>query len=166
MERKGTLDWAFREEQYTFPASYLAPCWYAAYVCANHEIRVAEQLSCRSVEHFLPRYESTRCWKDRRVRSSLPLFPGYVFVRLALRDHLQVLRVPSPVRLVEFNRTPVPLPDGEIEVLRTGLAQGIYAEPRSYLAVGRHVRVARGPLEGMAGNLIKKEELGASRDLP
>jgi hypothetical protein len=28
--------------------------WYAVYTCANHEKRVADQLTERSVEHFLP----------------------------------------------------------------------------------------------------------------
>src|SRR5271157_5605311 len=79
---------------------YLEPHWYAAYTCANHEKRVALQLERRSLECFLPLYESVRRWKDRRVRLELPLFPGYVFVRLALRDRLQVLQVPGVARLV------------------------------------------------------------------
>ena len=129
----------FADDQAKFPACYFESHWYAVYVCANHENRVAEQFGYRSVEHFLPRYESLRRWKDRRIRLSLPLFPGYLFVRLALRDRLQVLRVPSVVRLVEFNGIPAPLPNGEIEILQRGLAQGIYAKPRPYLTVGREV---------------------------
>ena len=52
----------------------------------------------------------------------LPLFPGYVFVRLALCDRLRVLQIPSVVRLVGINGHPAPLPDDEIEALRNGLA--------------------------------------------
>src|SRR5437016_1067366 len=97
------------------------PRWFAAYTSANHEKRVALQVAQRSVEHFLPVYESLRQWKDRRMRVELPLFPGYVFVRLALRDRLRVLQVPGVVRLVGFNGVPSPLPDGEIESLRLAL---------------------------------------------
>ncbi len=68
------------------PLSYLQECWYAAYTCANHEKRVAEELTVREMQHFLPLYRSARRWRDRRVELELPLFPGYVFVRLALRD--------------------------------------------------------------------------------
>src|SRR6266852_464107 len=78
------------------------PHWYAAYTSANHEKRVAVQLKERAVENFLPLYESVRRWKDRRMKLQLPLFPGYVFVRLALRDRLRVLQIPSVVRLVGF----------------------------------------------------------------
>src|SRR5215469_17978008 len=84
--------------------------WYAAYTSANHEKRVAQQLTWRSVEHFLPVYESVRRWKDRRVPLQLPLFPGYVFVRLALRDRLRVLAVPGVARVVGFDGRPTVVP--------------------------------------------------------
>jgi transcription antitermination factor NusG len=130
--------------------------WYAAYTRANHEKRVAEQLGVRSVEHFVPLYDSTRRWKDRKVRLQLPLFPGYVFVRLALRDRLRVLQVPGLARLVGFNGLPCALPDSEIEALKAGLASGVRAEPHPYLTVGRRVRVKAGPLAGMEGVLTRK----------
>lgn len=94
-----------------------------------------------------------RRWKDRRVRLQLPLFPGYVFVRLALRDHLKVLQVPSVVRLVGFGRMPTPLADEEIESLRRALTGGLRAEPHPYLKVGRRVRIVTGPLAGREGIL-------------
>src|SRR5437879_4480246 len=105
------------------PVSFLEPHWYATYTCAQHEKRVAAELGMREVEHFLPLYSSVRRWKDRRVQLELPLFPGYVFVRLALRDRLRVLQIPSVVRLVGFSGHPTPLPDSEIETLRSGLSE-------------------------------------------
>jgi transcription antitermination factor NusG len=129
--------------------------WYAAYTCANHEKRVAEQLSARPVERFLPLYASVRRWKDRRVELQLPLFPGCVFVRIALRDRLQDLEIPSVARLVGFNGTPTPLPEAEIEALKAGLEGGVRAMPHPYLKVGRRVRVRGGPLAGMAGILVR-----------
>lgn len=134
------------------------PLWYAAYTSANHEKRVAEQLRVRSVEHFVPLYESVRRWKDRKVRLQLPLFPGYVFVRLPLRDRLRVLQVPGVARFVAFNGQPAALSDREIETLRTSLAVQLCAEPHPYLTVGHRVRVKCGPLEGTEGILIRKKK--------
>lgn len=139
------------------PFDNLRPCWYAACTCANHEKCVAEQLSTRSVEHFLPLYESVRRWKDRRVHLRLPLFPGYVFVRLALRDRLRVLQIPSVARLVSFNGAPAALPDAEIETLKAGLERGVQAVPHPYLKVGRRVRITAGPLEGLEGIMLRKK---------
>jgi transcription antitermination factor NusG len=132
--------------------------WYAAYTCANHEKRVAEQLAERSVEHFLPLYESVRRWKDRQMRLKLPLFPGYVFVRFALRDRLRVLQIPSVANLVSFNGTPAVLPESEIEALKRSLEHGVQAVPHPYLKAGKRVRITAGPLEGLEGILIRKKK--------
>src|SRR5467141_1677563 len=83
------------------------PHWYAVHTCANHEKRVASHLVEREVEHFLPLYHSVRRWSDRCVELDLPFFPGYVFVRLELRDKLRVLQIPFVVRLVGFGGLPV-----------------------------------------------------------
>ncbi len=131
--------------------------WYAVYTAARHEKRVAEQLERRRVECFLPLYEAVHRWKDRRARVTLPLFPSYVFVRIALPDRLQVLQVPSVVRLVSFQGEPTPLPDSEIEVLRRGLAQ-THAMPHPYLKVGRRVRIKSGPFQGMEGILKRRKD--------
>ena len=135
------------------PLSFSEPHWYAAYTSANHERRVAENFAARSVEHFLPLYASLRRWKDRRVKLELPLFPGYVFVRLALRDRLKALQVPSVVRLVGFKGAPVALAEEEVESLRRTLAEGVRAEPHPFLRVGRRVRITAGPLAGREGIL-------------
>jgi transcription antitermination factor NusG len=131
--------------------------WYAAYTCAQHEKRVAAELGVREVEHFLPLYNSVRRWKDRRVSLELPLFPGYVFVRLALHDRLRVLQIPSIVRLVGFNGLPTALPNEEIEILRSGLCESLCAEPHPFLTVGRRVRIVGGPFAGLEGVLKKRK---------
>lgn len=136
---------------------YLEPHWYAAYTCANHEKQVAAQLSESGVEHFLPLYHTVRRWKDRRMHLDLPLFPGYVFVRLPLRERLRVLRVPSVVHLVGFAGLPTALPEEEIETLRTGLVGAACAQPHPFLTVGRRVRILNGPLAGMEGILQRRK---------
>jgi transcription antitermination factor NusG len=133
--------------------------WYAAQTCANHEKRVQEQLLQRTVDAYVPVYASVRRWKDRRVKLQLPLFPGYVFVRLALRDRLQVLQTPSVVRLVGFGGQPAALPDREIDALRQGLAREMHLEPHPYLKVGQRVRVTAGPLEGLVGILVRRKNV-------
>src|SRR5258706_12826423 len=140
---------SFEREIAHLPPEFYERRWYAAYTCAQHEKRVAEQLTQRSLENFLPQYGSVRRWKDRRVQLELPLFPGYVFVRLALRERLRVLQIPSLVRLVGFNGQPTALPDTEIEIMRSGLSQSLRAEPHPFLTVGRHVRITVGPFAGL-----------------
>lgn len=137
------------------------PHWFAAYTSANHEKRVAERLEVRGVDHFLPVYHARHDWKDRRVTVHLPLFPGYVFVRLPLRQRLRVLEISGVARLVGFGGKPAPLPEIEIERLRIGLASGTPAQPCPYLSAGRRVRIVAGPLTGLSGILLRQK--GKSR---
>ncbi len=136
----------------------LVPRWYAAYTWARHEKSVAKQLQERRVESFLPLYRSWHRWKDRRQQVELPLFPSYVFVRMTLRERLRVLELPGVAALVTFQGRPAPLPELEIEALRRGLEQEVYAEPHPYLRVGHKVRVRGGPLAGTEGILLRKKD--------
>ena len=136
----------------------LEPHWYAAYTSANHEKRVAEQARRRSLEHFLPLYESVRRWKDRRVRLELPLFPGYVFFRLDLRDKLRVLEIPGVAKLVGFDGRPTSVPDEDIKAVRSCLDGGHAMQPYRYVQRGQRVRVLRGPLAGLTGIVLRQKK--------
>lgn len=133
-------------------------CWYAACTRSRHEKSVARQLEERRIDSFLPLYRSVRRWKDRRKELDLVLFPGYVFVRMHWKDRLHVLQLPSVFRFVTFNGLPAALPNDELEALRKGLAQGVYAESHPYLKVGTRVRVRYGPLAGARGILVRRKE--------
>jgi len=132
--------------------------WYALYTCPRHEKCVAQQIEQRSIACFLPLYRSVRRWKDRRKELELALFPGYIFVHLALPDRLRVLQLPSAVRLVSFNGQPAVMPEAEIEQLRQRLARGGCVEPHPYLRVGRRVRVCGGPMQGLEGIIVRRKD--------
>jgi transcription antitermination factor NusG len=152
LEQEQSAAVMLNQEQAMSPAH-----WYAAYTCAQHEKHVAAELLARDVEHFLPLYSSVRRWKDRRVQLELPLFPGYIFVRLALCDRLRVVQIPSVVRLVGFGGFPIALPDAEIEILQSGFSRSLGAEPHPFLTVGRRVRITGGPFAGLEGVLKRKK---------
>lgn len=135
---------------------YTEQHWYAGCTASRHEKRVAEQLQERGVQHFLPLYETIHRWQNGRHRVQLPLFPGYVFVRLALRDRLQAMQIPGFVRLVGFSSTPAPLPDAEIDALQQAFVLGVQAQPYPYLTAGRKVEIVRGPLQGISGVLLRR----------
>lgn len=139
------------------PTAFVEPRWYAVYTSANHERRVAEQFAARGIAHFLPQYESIRKWKDRKVRLQLPLFPGYIFVQIALANRLGVLQVPGVARLVSFRGQPAPVPEADVARVREFLSRGFRAEPHRFLSVGRRVQVKAGPLVGMEGIVVRRK---------
>lgn len=133
------------------------PQWYAIYTRSRHEKHVRKQCDLRSIESFLPLYEAVHRWKDRRMRVHVPLFPGYVFVRIPLNSRRDVLQIPGVVCLVGFNGQPRALHEEEIETLQKGLSSGICATPHPYLTTGRRVRIKTGPLAGLEGLLLRRK---------
>ena len=131
--------------------------WYAGYTSARHEKKVAQQLQLREIEHFLPLYETVRRWNNGRHCVQMPLFPSYVFVRIALQERLRVLQIPGFVRLVGFSGLPYPLPSTEIDAMREALMAGVVAEPYPYLTAGSRVEIVSGPLQGVRGILLRRQ---------
>ena len=123
--------------------------WYAAYTCARHEKHVSRQLQDCAIESFLPTCHSVRRWKDRRKEIELPL---------ANDDRIRVPQIPGVVRFVSFSGKPARLENSEIESLRSGVVNGIQAEPHPFLKVGERVRVKHGPLAGTEGILLRKKD--------
>lgn len=131
--------------------------WFATYTCSCQEKRVAQRLSARGIESFLPLYRTASRWKNGlRVALDRPLFPGYVFVKIDRRERVRVLDLPGVHSLVGAGREPIPLAEGEIETLRRGI-HFLNAEPHPFLNVGARARVCRGPLEGVEGVIIRKK---------
>ena len=133
------------------------PCWYVASTMSRHEKQVAAQFKGRGIDYYLPLYEEVHRWKDRRTTVSLPLFPGYIFVRIPLVERLRVQVIPSVLRLVGFGGPPVALDESELNRLRAGLEMS-KAEPHPFLKVGQRVRVRNGALTGMEGILEKHKD--------
>lgn len=135
------------------------PAWWAVYTQHQHEKTVAEMLSGKGFEVFLPLHESTRRWKDRQKVLSLPLFPGYVFVRGILSRRLQVVTTPGIHMILSRGEQIEVVPESEIEAIRRAVQGSCRMEPHPFLKVGERVRVTRGSLEGVEGILIRKKNL-------
>lgn len=132
--------------------------WFAVYTTCRHEKRIAQHLSQREIEHFLPLYRSDRKWRDgSKVTLELPLFPSYIFVRIKRSERVSVLSVPGALAVVGgTGGEPAPLPDSAIEALRAGL-QEHRIEPHPLLRVGQSARIRSGPFAGMEGVVMRKK---------
>jgi transcription antitermination factor NusG len=131
--------------------------WFAAITFPRHEKRVEQHLSSRGVEHYLPVYRSRRKWRNGlKVVLDLPLFAGYIFVRIKRTDRVRVLEVPGVLGIVGGTAGQMaPLPEADVEALRSGLHMR-QAEPHPLLMVGQRVRIRSGALAGMEGIVVRK----------
>jgi transcription antitermination factor NusG len=133
--------------------------WWALYTRHQHEKTVAEMLSAKGFEVFLPLYESMRRWKDRNKLLSLPLFPCYVFVRGGLNRRLQVVTTPGVHMILSRGEQVAIIPEAEIDAIRITVDGPYHVEPHPFLKCGERVRVTRGSLEGVEGVLVRKKNL-------
>lgn len=133
--------------------------WYAVRTIPRHEKRVYEHLRYREVQSLLPLYHRIHHWKNGcRARVDLPLFPGYLFVKIDNRNRFPTLGIPGILGFVGTTAGPAPLDDFEIETLRNGLDSQEF-EPHPRLLVGDRVRVIAGPLAGLTGIVVRNKDL-------
>jgi transcription antitermination factor NusG len=133
--------------------------WWALYTRHQHEKAVAEMLSAKDFEVFLPLYDSMRRWKDRKKLITLPLFPCYVFVRGGLNRRLQVVMTPGVHTILFRGEQVAIIPESEIQAIRMAVEGHFRVEPHPFLKCGERVRVIRGSLEGVEGILVRKKNL-------
>lgn len=129
--------------------------WYALRVRPRFEKAVFRNLCGKGLTAFLPLYQERRRWSDRVKLVELPLFPGYVFASLDIHDRLPVLQTPGVLHFVSFDGEPAPVDPGEIRALEAAARSGAPMVPWPYLREGQRVLVARGPLRGLTGILLK-----------
>jgi transcription antitermination factor NusG len=133
------------------------PRWFAVYTTPRHEKHVSEILAERQIETFLPLYRANRQWKKSSpVVLDLPLFPTYVFVRIERKSRGVILGTPGVLSIVGSSKEAWPLPDLEIDALRSGLLER-KIEPHPYLVVGERVRIMAGVMAGVEGVLVRKK---------
>jgi transcription antitermination factor NusG len=127
--------------------------WYALQIWTGKEKVTSAALKLKSFDVLLPLSYEKRQWSDRSKLVENPLFPGYTFCRFPMDDKLSILTTPNVMGIVGVNKTPVPIPDEEIENVRTLMISKAVVEPHPFLSLGQRVFVNRGPLRGVNGVL-------------
>jgi transcription antitermination factor NusG len=139
------------------PDIHVAPqfSWYAIYTRFRHEKTVAQILTRKGLEIFLPLYESAHRWEDRTKLVSLPLFPCYVFLKGSLDRRLDIMNTPGFHALVSTAGQPAAIPPDEIEAIRRTIESGAHVNPHPFMKCGERVRVKCGPLIDVEGILVR-----------
>lgn len=132
------------------------PCWYAVRTRSRHEKLVRDRLAALGIEHLLPTVHRLSQWKDRKKEIEIPLFSGYCFARFGRPARLAVQTVSGVVEIIGGGQRPEPIPDAEIDALKSLMASELSYDAHPYLREGMMVEVRRGPLEGVRGILLRK----------
>lgn len=136
----------------------VADNWYAVQTQARHEKMVARRLEERHVPVFLPMIKEVHRWSDRKKVVEVPLFGCYVFARIAANaaERLRILRVEGVHSLVGSRGEGTPIPDEQIEAVRTVIEERLPWHSHPFIKVGQRVRIRSGALDGMEGVLVSR----------
>ncbi len=134
-------------------ASGFSRNWYAVHTRSRFENVVQEGLTRKQVESFLPRMTVRSRRVDRKKMIQVPLFPGYLFVKMSLdpREHLEVVKTVGVVTLVGNTQGPVPIAGESIESLKIMVQGRQEILTGSQFKQGDRVMVVSGPFAGVTG---------------
>ncbi len=136
--------------------------WYAVYVRSRHEFKVAQRLGNLGIESFVAYVEKLSQWKDRKKLVQFPLFPCYIFVHMDtnIQSRFTVLKTTGVVKFAEMvTGIPEPIPERQINSLKTLVENKANLDPYPYLKEGHLVRIKKGALKGVEGILVSKPDL-------
>jgi transcriptional antiterminator RfaH len=128
--------------------------WWVFYTRARSEKALARRLYHQGVGFFLPVYQHQWLSRGKRLRSFMPLFPGYVFL-FGTED--------GRIKALETNLVSRCLVVTDQERLHTDLARvhylieaGLPLRPEDHLAPGTMVEIHSGALAGLQGKVLRR----------
>lgn len=134
--------------------------WLVATTHANSEATARTNLERQGYSVYLPMIRKRRS-HARKVEMVLrPLFPGYIFIDLALR-HGQWRPIQSTVgvrNLVRFGEEPASIDAGFVAGLKAREEDGAITRPATPFTVGQDVRIEGGPLDGLLARILSLED--------
>jgi transcription antitermination factor NusG len=132
--------------------------WYGLQTRPRHEKIVAHRLNERGVTTFLPLVSEVHRWSDRKKTVEVPLFGCYVFAKFIPNrvERLRVLRVDGVFGLVGARGEGTPIPDQQIDAVRSLVETQQPWSSHPYLKIGQRVRVTSGVLDGLEGILVSR----------
>ena len=138
-------------------ATKLQHLWYVLHTKSRFENVVNDGLINKSMEAFLPKVKVRSKRRDRKAMITVPLFPGYLFVKtdLSPHNHLEIVKTTGAVRLIGTKNGPVPVSQTAIESLKI-IVEGNNQVSTGYrLKNGDRVIVVSGPFAGVSGIFVR-----------
>ena len=132
--------------------------WLVAYVQSCLEKKTAQRLVAMGIECYLPVQSEIRQWSDRRKRVDCLVIPMMIFVHVTPQERPLPLSLQAVSRymVLRGESTPAVIPDEQMDRFRFMLDYSPEAVEMcsAPLAPGDAVKVIKGPLAGLEGELI------------
>lgn len=132
--------------------------WLVAYVQSCLEKKTAQRLSAMGIEYYLPTQSEIHQWSDRRKRIDRLVIPMMIFVHVTPQEqHLPLtLQAVSRYMVLRGESIPTIIPEEQMERFRFMLDYSPETVElcNTPLATGDKIKVIKGPLAGLNGELL------------
>jgi len=129
--------------------------WWCLHTKPRQEKMLARVLRARGVAHYLPKVtQTTRTPGGRKIQSTVPLFPGYLFLHGDDHDRGEAIQGNHLANLLPvwdqdaFER--------DLRRIHLVLSSGVPITPEPCVVVGDMVRILTGPLRGLIGTVVRR----------
>lgn len=133
--------------------------WYVAYVRLFHERKTAEKLAAMGIESFVPVREEIHQWSQRKKKVMRVLIPQMIFIHATQKERMEALTLASisHYMVLRGEHTPAVIPDRQMRqfMFMVDYSTETIEMFTSPLEPGQSIKVIKGPLSGMEGELIE-----------
>ena len=136
--------------------------WVAALVQMNCEKKVATKLDKLGIENYVAIQTEEHQWSDRKKKINRVVIPMVVFIRLVKDEEDKFRRLSFILKFITYpgsKELATPIPDEQIDKLKFLLHNAdAKVSIVENIKVGDKVRLVRGPMKGLEGELSYIEE--------
>ena len=136
--------------------------WVAALVQMNCEKKVATKLDKLGIENYVAIQTEEHQWSDRKKKINRVVIPMVIFIRLVKDEEDKFRRLSFILKFITYpgsKELATPIPDEQIDKLKFLLHNAdAKVSIVENLKVGDKVRLVRGPMKGLEGELSYIEE--------
>jgi transcription antitermination factor NusG len=123
--------------------------WFVAHTRPRCEKKLAEHCRRQGLAATLPCYDSAHKYRGKTVVFRKPLFPGYLFLRIAPLESAAVRQNDHVANLLEvFDQAAF---ERQLQDILLALDSGIGVKLAPAIGEGTRVRIKGGPLQGLEG---------------
>jgi transcription antitermination factor NusG len=132
--------------------------WYAIYTNPRAEKKVAQLLTNKGFEVYLPLQTTIKQWSDRKKKVEEPLFKSYVFVNIHYeKEHVAILSTLGVVKFIKIGKELSPIRGEIIKAIQLSLSHFDELQTSSEnFEINQPVEVIAGPLQGYRGIIAEQ----------
>ncbi|MBC7886177.1 MAG: UpxY family transcription antiterminator [Saprospiraceae bacterium] len=132
--------------------------WFAVYTKYKCEKYIAEALSKKQIEVYLPIVEKTKRYSKKIKHFAVPLINCYVFVHIQKDEYIRTLETEYVLKFLKNGNDLIAIPESEINILKCVAGETVAIAPIGWneYHAGEDVEVISGQLSGMTGKIVSK----------